>query len=498
MAAAAHNRANFGKASGGLMQIIARDTNPDLAAMLNLYDYPAILVTDDYRILAANQRYLDSFGAIAADPGALCYRVSHGYDVPCDQAGEQCPLQQATASRERERVLHIHQTPRGPEYVDVELLPLLDQKGELKYFVELLKPVAHASPQVDRSELVGNSAAFNQLVENVMRVGPTEATVLLLGESGTGKELAARAIHRASPRKHKAMVTLECAGLTETLFESELFGHVKGAFTGAITNKPGLAEAANGGTLFLDEIGDVAPELQVKLLRLLETGSYRPVGSNETRRTDFRLICATHKDLAGLVRAGRFRQDLYFRINVFPIHLPALRERKEDIGLLAHTMLCRLSQEQEHILTEGAISLLRQQDYPGNVRELRNILARALVLANTNVIDHHVIRRCLDIDRREQVWSSALANTASGSDSGVPAPVLDVQRNAGAGVGVVQGQEQAGGGQWDQASSGDLKQQEQRYLQRLLQECQGDKGKAAALAGISVRSLYRKLQQGRV
>jgi DNA-binding NtrC family response regulator len=386
------------------------------------------------------------------------------------------------ASGERERVLHIHQTPRGREHVDVELLPLLDAQGQLKYFVELLKPVAHASPQVDRSELVGKSASFNQLVENIARVGPSDATVLLLGESGTGKELAARAIHNASKRKHKAMVTLECAGLTETLFESELFGHVKGAFTGAILNKSGLAEAANGGTLFLDEIGDVPPELQVKLLRLLETGTFRAVGSNETRRTDFRLICATHKDLGALVRAGKFRQDLYFRINVFPIHLPALRERKDDIGLLANTMLRRLQQERDYILTEGAITLLRQQDYPGNVRELRNILARALVLANTNVIDHHVIGRCLDIDRSERSWSTALAQPleqASGSATALPAG------------------QHAGGGHWARDLPADLKQQELRYLRQLLQDCGGDKARAAAQAGISVRSLYRKLQQAR-
>lgn len=463
------------------MQIIARDTNSDLAAMLNLYDHPAILVTPDYRILAANQRYLDSFGEIPQHGEARCYRISHGYDRPCDQAGELCPLQQAMTSLERERVLHIHQTPRGPEHVDVELLPLLGASGELKYFVELLKPVVHASPQVDRSELVGNSPAFNQLVENITRVGPTEATVLLLGESGTGKELAARAIHQASKRRQKAMVTLECAGLTETLFESELFGHVKGAFTGAVSNKPGLAEAANGGTLFLDEIGDVPLELQVKLLRLLETGTYRPVGSNESRRTDFRLICATHKDLAALVRDGQFRQDLYFRINVFPIHLPSLRERKEDIGLLAGTILRRLQQGQDHILTESAISLLRQQSFPGNVRELRNILARALVLANTNVIDHHVVARCLDIDRRA---------ASAGAD---PAPAVAVAAD-----GMQHSTSDAGGGAWPEsapaAAGTELKEQERLYLQELLRKHHGDKQRVAELAGISLRTLYRKLR----
>jgi DNA-binding NtrC family response regulator len=448
------------------LQLIAKDTNPDLAAMLNLYDCPAILVTANYRILAANQRYLDAFGEIPTNQPALCHRVSHGFAVPCDQAGELCPLQQAQISLQRERVLHIHQTPRGPEHVDVELLPLLDGAGKLKYFVELLKPVQLASPQIDRSELVGNSAAFNQMVEHITRVGPSDAAVLLLGESGTGKELAARAIHTASKRKQQAMVTLECAGLTETLFESELFGHVKGAFTGANNNKEGLAAAANGGTLFLDEIGDVPLPLQVKLLRLLETGTYRPVGSNEVRRTDFRLVCATHKNIPALVERGEFRQDLWFRINVFPLHLPALRERPDDIPVLASTMLRRLDPTHDYTLTDSAMACLKQHHYPGNVRELRNILARALVLANTNVIDQHVIKRCLDIDQHEQQWSRALASSGKPQ---VPVP-----------------------------SAGDLKQNEANYLQQLLVDCAGDKTAAARRAGISVRSLYRKLQQHRL
>ncbi len=265
------------------------------------------------------------------------------------------------------------------------------------------------------------------------------------------------AIHQASKRKHKAMVTLECAGLTESLFESELFGHVKGAFTGATTAKAGLAEAANGGTLFLDEIGDVPLDLQVKLLRLLETGSYRPVGSSETRRTDFRLICATHKDIGAMVERGEFRRDLYFRINVFPIHMPSLQQRVDDIGILAATILKRLDRDQQYTLTDSAVKLLKQQRYVGNIRELRNILARALVLANTNVIDQHVIRQCLDIDK----------------------PV-----DAGNAIAVV--------------SLEDLRSHERRYLQDLLRQCEGDKEKAAAIAGISLRSFYRKLQSYRL
>jgi len=446
------------------MQLIATDTNPELAAMLEGYEYPAILVTADYRVLAANQRYLDSFGDIDPGRAALCHQISHGYNVPCDQAGEHCPLQATLASGIRERVLHIHQTPRGPEHVDVELLPLKDHNGQLKYFVELLKPVTVASPGLDRSELVGNSAAFNRMVEQITRVGPSEAAVLLLGESGSGKELAAQAIHSAS--KRKAMVTLECAGLTESLFESELFGHLKGAFTGANSNKTGLAEAANGGTLFLDEIGDVPLALQVKLLRLLETGTYRPVGSSETKRTDFRLVCATHKDLPALVAKGEFRQDLYFRINVFPIRTPALRERLDDIPLLAQTMLRRLDSSRQYTLTATALALLAQHHYTGNVRELRNLLARAVVLTNTNVIDRHVVGQCLAID-------------AAG---GVAAPIPTLQH-----------QQDAAAGQQVNLLA-DSRQHERHYLQQLLASCGGDKKEAADKAGISLRTLYRKLQ----
>jgi len=437
------------------MQIIARDTNPDLAAMLNGYEDPAILVTADYQILAANDLYVQKFGMIPDTKPAVCYQVSHGYTVPCDQAGEDCPLAQALQSGHKERVLHIHQTPRGREHVDVELLPIHGEAGELKYFVELLKPVAMASPRVDRNAMVGSSSAFNRMVQGITRVGPSDASVLLLGESGTGKELAALAIHLASPRKHKAMVTLECAGLTETLFESELFGHIKGAFTGATSNKQGLAEAANGGTLFLDEIGDVPYELQVKLLRLLETGTYRPVGSLETRRTDFRLICATHKDILSLVQQGVFRLDLYYRINVFPIHMPALRERREDIPLLVSAILKRMKPEHDYTLTESALKLLRDHAFRGNIRELRNLLSRAVVLSNTNVVDQHVIRECLAIDAPEP----QAVSTDNQPESFV-----------------------------------DLATQEVRYLQQLMTHCNDDKARAAAIAGISVRSLYRKLQ----
>ncbi len=435
-----------------IMTIIASDTPPSIARMLDGYDYPAILVTGDYQILATNALYQDSFGSIDTSKPAHCYQVSHGYQKPCDQAGEDCPLAAARSSRQKERVLHIHQTPRGKEHVDVEVLPIFDETGELEYFIELLKPVPVSNAHDNNQPLMGASQAFNKMLGLIARVGPSSASVLLLGESGSGKELAARALHETSHRANKPLVALECSGLTESLFESELFGHQKGAFTGANFTKQGLVEAADGGTLFLDEIGDIPYSLQVKLLRLIETGTYRPVGSTQTKRTDFRLICATHKNLWQMVEKGNFRQDLFYRINVFPISIPSLAERSDDIPLLANTLLKQLSPSSKYHLTEPAMNLLRQHHYRGNIRELRNVLTRATVLTNTNIIDHKVIADSFDKP------GANLVNTTSS------------------------------------ATAINLKTLEKNYLQNLVDIYGTDKEKIASIAGISMRTLYRKLQ----
>ncbi len=420
----------------------------DFKSLLEGLEHPAILLSTDYEILASNRLYRQNFGDVAA--GERCYRISHGYDRPCDQAGESCPLAACKGSREKERVLHIHNTPRGREHIDVEMLPLKDASGDILYFIEMLKPVAIASAEIDRDRMVGRSPAFNRLVELVNLVAPHDTSVLLLGESGTGKELAANAIHQASPRADKAFVAVECAGLTETLFESELFGHVKGAFTGAAQNKSGLLEQAHGGTLFLDEIGDVPVGMQVKLLRLLETGSFRAVGSTQLKRADFRLICATHRNLPAMVTAGEFREDLYYRLNTFPITLPPLRERPDDIALIARSLLEKLGGDEKYHLTDSAVKILLAQPFPGNSRELRNVMERAIIFARSNVIDAKVLQNCL-------------APNESGSKAVASAWV-------------------------------DLRTHERRYLEALLQHCNHDKAKAAAVAGISVRSLYRKLE----
>tara|TARA_Y100001936_G_scaffold238297_1_gene269927 strand:+ start:4310 stop:5692 length:1383 start_codon:yes stop_codon:yes gene_type:complete len=438
------------------MRQIATDLDLDFRSLLDGLEHPAILLTPDYQIVASNQRYQQSFGDVPV--GDHCFRVSHGYDKPCDQAGESCPLQACTHSGERERVLHIHNTPRGREHIDVEMLPIKGRNGELRYFIEMLKPVRSASAEISSDHMVGRSAAFNTMLELINLVAPHDTSVLLLGESGAGKELAAQAIHSTGGRCDKAMVTVECAGLTDTLFESELFGHVKGAFTGAVSNKPGLLESARGGTLFLDEIGDVPLGMQVKLLRLLETGSYRAVGSTQPQLADFRLICATNKDLPAMIAGGQFREDLYYRINTFPIHLPPLRERRADLALISRSILKKLSPNGGYRLTDSAVKRLQDYDFPGNIRELKNILERATIFAHSSIIDLAVLERCFGQEGRQ-------AEPA-------PSPVAPHK------------------GPWL-----DLKAQEQQYLKSLLQHCNGDKEKAADIAGISLRSLYRRLEE---
>ena len=373
-----------------------RGTAPDVDALVSYLEQdpqPMIVVDPEYRILAANGAYRRQFGVAGVEHvGRHCYRVSHHYDVPCDQAGEHCPMKQALESRGVNRVLHIHHTPRGPEHVDVELRPIFDAAGGVIAYVERLTTVRSASAQPSADGLVGGSDAFNAALGSLQRVAPSMLPVLLLGESGTGKELFARALHEASARAQGPFVVVDCSGIAETLFESELFGYEKGAFTGAAARKPGLVETAQGGTLFLDEIGDVPLPMQVKLLRLIESGTFRRVGGVEALRADFRLVAATHKPLRAMVDDGRFRQDLYYRISAFPIPLPALRERHGDIALLAASILRRIAnaragaRDTSFTLTDAARACLEAYAWPGNIRELRNVLERACLFADDGAI----------------------------------------------------------------------------------------------------------------
>jgi transcriptional regulator with GAF, ATPase, and Fis domain len=238
-------------------------------------------------------------------------------------------------------------------------------------------------------QLIGNSPALEAVLDGVKRVAPTSSTVLIQGETGTGKELIARAIHNISRRCGRPFIKLNCAAIPLDLLESELFGHEKGAFTGAIAQKLGRFELADKGTLFLDEVGDIPPQLQPKLLRILQEQEFERLGSSRTHQVDVRLVAATHRDLTKMVKNGEFRSDLYFRLNVFPVQLPPLRERREDIpALVAHfveTLGRRVGREIGHIPEETMMALC-SYDWPGNVRELQNLIERAVILSEDGVL----------------------------------------------------------------------------------------------------------------
>jgi two-component system response regulator AtoC len=315
-------------------------------------------------------------------------------------------------------------------------------------------------------DIVGKSSVMLEVYKLVARVAGSTATVLVEGESGTGKELVARAIHNHSPRAGAPFVPVNCTALTESLLESELFGHARGAFTGAVAAKRGLFETANGGTMFLDEIGDMGPKMQAQLLRTLQDGEVRPVGGSDAIRVDVRLVCATNKDLDAEVKAGRFREDLYFRINVVTVHLPPLRERREDIPILVAHFLAKLARRERRdlaALSPAALKLLSSYGWPGNVRELENAIERAVAVAKGNVV--------LPSDLPPEVGGGAVSPAAAAAAAG------------GA---------ETGGLIADRPTLAEL---ERRYIQLVLTECGGNKKKAAEKLGIDRRTLYRALER---
>jgi transcriptional regulator with PAS, ATPase and Fis domain len=428
----------------------------ELISFLDGLPEPRIVMNADYRIVAANSAYVRDFGGGLPITGRACYEVSHHFDVPCDQAGESCPLKQSQKSGSSQRVLHLHHTPRGEEHIAVETMPIRDENGQVVYFVETMQVVRQASSRPAAQGLVGRSPSFVGMLEKVLRVANSNAAVVLLGETGTGKELVARAIHEASARAEGPFVAVDCAGMTETLFESELFGYEKGAFTGATHRKQGLVEAASGGTLFLDEIGELPLVLQVKLLRLLETSTYRRVGGLDWLPADFRLVAATHRDLRAMVQAETFRRDLYFRINTFPVHTPALHERAEDIPLLAVSLLERVDRVAGRSFTPAALAWLSGRRYEGNIRELRNLIERATLLADGDQID---LPHLDDMAEDPPPFSSA-GDAAFRVEQLVALDAL-----------------------------------ERRYLIWAKSRNGGDAVELAARLGVSQRTLYRKLQE---
>jgi DNA-binding NtrC family response regulator len=285
-------------------------------------------------------------------------------------------------------------------------------------------------PQAPRG-LVGDSPVMRRLLEQIALVGPTRTTVLLTGETGTGKERLAEALHEASPRRNGPFVAVNCAALTETILESELFGHEKGAFSGALARREGRFKLADGGTIFLDEIGEISASIQVKLLRVLQSRQFERVGSNETVSVDLRIIAATNRDLLAMLAAKTFRADLYYRLNVMALNVPPLRARRSDLPLLVEHIVPRLALElglPESSVTSPAMELLCAYDWPGNVRELENVLERVLVLAQGQPISVELLQPQLHLPPEAQLASRSLSSSAAPHVPG--ARFAEIERHA--------------------------------------------------------------------
>lgn len=423
----------------------------ELQDLIDANDQPFVVIDREYRIVAANQRYSEAYGVT---PGAIvgrhCYAVSHHASRPCHENGEQCPHQALFDHGEAVEVLHIHfHAGDQPERTRIRGHALRGVNGE-RYLGEQLFPLeASVGTDCDAMQMVGQSPAFLACVDNLARVADSDASILLYGESGVGKDLAARFIHARSTRAGGPFIVINCAAVPETLFESELFGHERGAFSGSNGLKKGLFELADGGTLFLDEVAEIPLGLQAKLLRVLETGEFRRVGGTHTLNADVRLVSATNRRLLDEVDEKRFRLDLYYRLAGIDVTLPALRERRDDLSALAAFLLKRLAGSRRACrLDATALAMLQAYEFPGNVRELRNLLQRAVLTCQDGVI------RAADLH--------------------LPVAALPPQPGTG---------------------TQPLAEIERSHIRALLDSHAGHRSRVATALGVTERTLYRKLKR---
>jgi two-component system response regulator HupR/HoxA len=390
------------------------------------HQFPVLVVDDEPDILHSFRfNYGEDFDILTAESGPSGLEVLAAHDVAVIVADQRMPHMTGTEFLERSmtmrpdairiiltgytdidalvqavnlsRIYRYVTKPWSSDELRLTLLRAIDAFHLMRENARLVEELRRANERLAvenaylrdtvtmPTEIVGVSAAMRKVLELVARVAHTSSTVLVSGETGTGKELVARAIHAASPRRDELFVAVNCASLNEGVLESELFGHRRGAFTGAVGDRKGLFEVADGGTLFLDEVSETTPGLQAKLLRVLQEGEIRPVGDNRSYPVDVRVIAATNRKLEDEIKAGRFREDLYYRLSVFPIHIPPLRERREDIPPLARHLTHRLAAQLKKSVgdaTPEALDQLMRHSFPGNVRELANEIERAILLAD--------------------------------------------------------------------------------------------------------------------
>lgn len=425
-----------------------------LESLLETHDLPFVIIDADLNIVAVNRAWKACFGL----------ESQNQIGMPCCADNRDC--RHKRLFRTLEPYAGIFPAPDSTDqgqFLSARGYPLLDVDSTL-YLGESLTIVSKSVINGDEEKMVGRCPAFTALKTRLHQAAQTQAPVLLTGETGTGKELAAEFVHRHSRQAQNEFVIADCTIFSEDLFESEMFGHEKGAFTGAVSSKKGLFEMANNGTLFLDEIGELPLAQQPKLLRALESGQFRRVGGNTTLKSTVRVVCATHRNLAEMVKQGRFREDLFYRLSVFPIEIPPLRERRQDLPVLVDAFLNQFSQGQNasYTINQAALIKLIQHSWPGNIRELRNCLQLATGLCKNQQIqegDIHFVRR---------------------HNFSVEPEVIAQPDNAEA---------------MQSASMTTLERFEAEFISSLINKYQGNRKLIAAEMNISERTLYRKLHR---
>lgn len=436
-----------------------------LQSIANTHEQPFMVIDRTFKIIAVNQAFEKTYGMKQQQViGQPCYKVSHNNDRPCYEFGEECPHQHIFGGGQSCSCLHTHyDSHKRIHRVKIAAHPI--NTGNNLFLGESLIPLSKPLEQRRQTDqMVGQSRVFMQRLEQLRLAAQVDAPVLIEGESGTGKELAAQFIHQYSQRHNKPYLVMDCTTLNESLFESEVFGHERGAFTGSIGEKKGLFEAADGGTLLLDEIGELPLAIQAKLLRVLESGEFRRVGGYRPIRANVRIICATNRDLILDVQNKSFRQDLFYRIACFHVMLPALRERPTDIPLIADCLLDKIGNSSgiRSELDKDSLEVLMAHNFPGNIRELRNIL----MIAAAHSVNGRIDRACLGDVLQQLGHRQARSQTAE--------PEIQEQPDT---TGVK------------------LEDLESQHINWLLKQHSGNRKKVAACLGISERTMYRKLKR---
>jgi len=449
--------------------------NTVIESLINSQESPAVVIDKHYRIIAANRAYCASYG-VEADTviGHCCHEISHHSPIPCHQNGEDCPHKEVLTTNSPFEVMHTHYDyANRPDRVRIKAYPIETANGDRL----VLETIHRLTPAVDLTceemQMVGHAPVFLQCLETMRLVAKSHIPVLLYGETGVGKEMAAQYIHEQSGRRSKPYVELNCAAIPEALFESELFGHERGAFTGCVGLKRGLLETADKGTLFLDEVGELPLSMQVKLLHVLDSGEFRRLGDTATIKVDVRIITATNQNLIAMVADGSFREDLYFRIAGVKIDIPPLRERRMDIPALAEALIkrmCHRDKTERCHLTNTAMERLMGYDFPGNVRELLNILDHARALSPDGIItpehihlgENHHSPRTGTADKTPLTHPAPAARTAAAAETNAPRSLADA---------------------------------EARHIATLLERHDHNRHAVAEALGISERTLYRKIKR---